>query len=158
MSRRQVVSGDELQFIVFRVGQGEYALRIDQVERILRYVPPERWEQGPEFLAGRIAYGSGLVPLLDLRARAAVKPTLHEETRIMVLVPAQQPLAVAVDQVREAMRVDTRTIQPAAGAESAPLGAAAGGAFERAGRSIMILNAARLLSDAERLALSEALT
>jgi purine-binding chemotaxis protein CheW len=158
MSRRQVVSGDELQFIVFRVGQVEYGLRIDQVERILRYVPPERWEAGPAFLAGRIAYGSGLVPVLDLRVRAAVKPSLHEETRIMVLAPDQQALAVAVDQVREAMRVDTRTIQPPAEAGSDPLRAAAAGSIARGERSILILNAARLLSDAERMALSEALT
>lgn len=158
MSRRQMVSGDELQFIVFRVGQVEYGLRIDQVERILRYVPPDRWEAAPGFLAGRIAYGSGLVPLLDLRARAGVKPTLHEETRIMVLVPDHQPLAVAVDQVLEALRVDTRTIQPPADGGPDPLGAAAAGTIARGDRSILILNAARLLSDAERMALSEALT
>jgi len=158
MSRRIVASGDELQFIVFRLGSTEYAFRIDQVERILRYVPPEAWESGPGFLAGRITFGDGRVPVLDLRARLGLLTSMHEDTRIMVLAADHLPLAVAVDQVREAMRVDTRTIRPPAGSGPERLQPALVGTIERGARSIEILNAARLLSEAERLALLEART
>jgi len=158
VSRRAISTGDELQFVVFRVGSQELAFSIAQVERILRYEPPQEWSGCPEFLAGRITYGAAQIPLMDLRVRAGSRPMFHEETRTMVLTPEAAPLAVVVDQVKEVVRVDTRTI--AASEEAIPglPSEAASGRIERAGRTIMIVNAARLLTGAERLALSEART
>jgi chemotaxis signal transduction protein len=158
MSRRVVASDDELQFVVFHVGDRELALSIVQVDRILRYEPPEHWPAGPRFLAGRITYDGIPVPVLDLRPRAGQRPAFHEETRTMVLAPGSAPLAVVVDQVNEVLRVDTRTILPPEGELRSPFAEAASGIIPRPGRSILILNAARLLTDEERLALSEALT
>jgi chemotaxis signal transduction protein len=158
MSRRPLVSGDELQFVIFRVGNRELALSIVQVERILRYEPPTEWAEGPGFLAGRIAYGGTPVPVLDLRSRAGERPAFHEETRTMVLALEQALIAMVVDQVKEVLRVDTRTIAPPEAELPAAYAAAASGTIHRPGRSIVILNAARLLTGEERLALSEALT
>lgn len=158
MSRRVMASGDELQFVVFRVGDRELALGIVQVERILRYEPPNDWPGGPGFLAGRIAYRGALVPVIDLRPRAGQRPAFHEETRTMVLALEQASLAVVVDQVKEVLRVDTRTIQPPERELAAAFAESASGTIQRPGRNILILNAARLLTGEERLALSEALT
>jgi purine-binding chemotaxis protein CheW len=158
MSRRIVVSGDELQFIVFRLGETEFGIRIDEVERILRYTPPEAWKAGPGFLAGTIGYRGGRVPIVDLRPRAGVRPTFHEETRTMVLAIEELPLAIVVDQVIAALRVDTRTIRPATDSHPLGLRSAGAGTIDRGGHSILVLNAGRLLPAEERQALSEALT
>ena len=144
--------------MVFRVGNQELALSIAQVERILRYSPPEAWERGPEFVAGTINYGGETVALIDLRVRGGSRPVFHEETRTMVLTLEPGALAVVVDQVTEVLRVDTRTIQPSTGEIPGIPPDASGGRLERDGRTIMIVNAARLLTGAERLALSEART
>jgi len=158
MSRRVVASGDELQFVVFRLGEQDLAIGIIQVERILRYDPPEAWAEGPGFLAGRMVYHGARVPVVDLRPRAGQRPVFHEETRTMVLALEPAPLAVVVDQVKEVLRVDTRTIRPPEGQQPAGLAGAASGTIARPGRSILVLNAARLLTGEEWLALSEALT
>ena len=76
----------------------------------------------------------------------------------MVLAPGPAPLAVVVDQVNEVLRVDTRTILPPAASRGPRSRRRPSGIIARPGRTILILNAARLLTDAERLALSEALT
>ena len=158
MSRRVVASGDELQFVVFRLGEQDLAISIVQVERILRYEPPESWAEGPGFVAGRLAYHGARVPVVDLRPRIGLRAGFHEETRTMVLAIEPVPLAVVVDQVKEVLRVDTRTIQPPTGQQPEGCAGAASGTIGRSGRNILILNAARLLTGEERLALSEALT
>ena len=157
MKRRGLLSGDELQFVVFRVGTQELGLGILELGRILRYVPPTRGARGPSFLAGTIPFEGAEVPLLDLRARAGVEPTVREETRIMVLAVPGPPLALAVDQVREVVRVDSRQIAPAGAAPPGVPASAVGGVITRAGRNIVIIHAARLLDAAESAALREAL-
>ncbi len=151
------MSEDELQFVVFRLGPQEFALSIVQVERILRYEAPAAVPQAPEFLEGVMPYGGGVVPLVDLRKRLSLEAPLKEETRVMVVHLDDQHVGVVVDQVKEVLRVDTRTI-----ASPPPMvrGLAAryiSGIITRPGRTIVVLNAGRLLSTEERLALSEAL-
>ena len=157
MSRRAVPTGDELQFVVFRLGERELAFSITQVERILQHEQPAPWPEGPRFIEGLLPFGDGTVPLLDLRRRTGLNSASREEARTMVLVTETLPLAVVVDQVMEVLRVDTRTIQQAKSEVPGLPPDVAGGLIEWAGRSIMILNAARLLPSAERQALSEAL-
>jgi purine-binding chemotaxis protein CheW len=158
VSRRVLVTGDELQFLVFRVGGREFALPITQAERILRYQPGEVLAAGPEFLDGVITHAGTPTPLLDLRRRTGAEPSALEETRVMVLALDGMPLALVVDQVTEVLRVDARSIQPASLPPPGCPPESLGGLISRPGRTIVILNAARLLSVAERRALSEART
>lgn len=157
MSRRAVPTGDELQFVVFRLGDRELAFSITQVERILKHEQPAPWPKGPRFVEGLLPFGGGTVPLLDLRRRTGLDAASREETRTMVLVAEALPLAVVVDQVTEVLRVDTRIIQQAKGEVAGLPPDVAGGLIEWPGRTIMILNASRLLPSAERQALTEAL-
>ncbi|MFN8651192.1 MAG: chemotaxis protein CheW [Gemmatimonadales bacterium] len=155
---RATVSGDELQFVVFRLGSQEFGVSIFQVERILRYEQPASLPQAPDFLEGVVPYGEGVVPLVDLRKRINLAAEYVEETRVMVLAFEDHQVAVVVDQVVEVLRVDARTIT-----QPPPMvrGLAAeyiSGIITRPPRTIVVLNAARLLSSTERLALTEALS
>ncbi len=153
-----MTSGDELQFVVFRLGSQEFGLSIFQVERILRYEAPASLPKAPDFLEGVVSYGEGVVPLVDLRKRINLPAEYKEETRMMVLQFDEHHVGVVVDQVVEVLRVDTRTIT-----QPPPMvrGLAAeyiSGIITRPSRTIVVLNAARLLSSTERLALTEALS
>jgi purine-binding chemotaxis protein CheW len=153
-----IMTGDELQFVVFLLGSQEFGLSIFQVERILRYEVPASLPNAPDFLEGVMPYGSGVVPLVDLRKRIGLPADHREETRVMVLQFEEHHVAVVVDQVVEVLRVDTRTIT-----QPPPMvrGLAAeyiSGIISRPQRTIVVLNAARLLSSTERLALTEAMS
>ncbi|MBK6421594.1 MAG: purine-binding chemotaxis protein CheW [Gemmatimonadetes bacterium] len=141
---RDVVAGDELQFIVFRLASAQLAINIFQVARILRYTVPEALPDGPAGTLGGIAFGGTLVPVVDLRARLGLPAELREETRIMVLEFEAGRLAVVVDQVHEAMRVDTRTIGRVEGADPVIPADWIAGAIARPGRQVLVLHAARL--------------
>jgi purine-binding chemotaxis protein CheW len=146
--------GDELQFVAFRVGSQEFAVNIFQVERILRYERPAALPGTPDFLEGVVRYAGGVVPVVDLRKRLSLPSDVREEVRMMVLELETQRVAIVVDQVLEVLRVD-------AGVITAPppmvRGLAAqyiSGIIARPDRTIVLLNAARLLSSEERLALA----
>jgi purine-binding chemotaxis protein CheW len=147
-------TGDDIQMVTFRVGGQEFALDILQIERILRYQEPAPLPKAPDFLEGVIPYGGGAVPVVDLRKRFELEAPIREETRLMILALEAQRIGVLVDEVREVMRVDSTTITPPGPVVSGLAAAYIAGIITRPGRTIIILNARKLLSSTERLALS----
>jgi purine-binding chemotaxis protein CheW len=150
-----MITGDDVQVVTFRVGRQEFAFDILQVERILRYSAPAPLPKAPQFLEGVMPYGESAVPVIDLRKRFELDAPIQEETRLMVLELDTQRVAVLVDEVREVLRVDSTTISAPGPVVSGLAAAYIAGIITRPGRTIIILNARKLLSATERLALSE---
>jgi purine-binding chemotaxis protein CheW len=148
-------AGDDVQVVTFKVGRQEFAFDILQVERILRYSPPSPLPKAPLFLEGVMPYGETAVPVIDLRKRFELEASIREETRLMVLELETQRVAVLVDEVREVLRVDSTAIAAPGPVVSGLAAAYIAGIITRPGRTIIILNARKLLSSTERLALSE---
>ncbi|MGH7519051.1 MAG: chemotaxis protein CheW [Gemmatimonadales bacterium] len=147
---------DQIQLVAFRVGTQEFALEILQVERILRYERPAPLPKSPDFLEGVVTYDGIPVPVVDLRKRLEVPAPIDDQTRLMVLALDDQRVAVIVDEVREVLRVDSTTIvapPPIVRGLAAPYIA---GLVTRGERTLVLLQAAKLLSSTERLALSDA--
>jgi purine-binding chemotaxis protein CheW len=148
-------SGDDIQVVTFKVGRQEFAFDILQVERILRYSPPSPLPKAPLFLEGVMPYGQGAVPVIDLRKRFELDAPIREETRLMVLELDEQRVAVLVDEVREVLRVDSTAITAPGPVVSGLAAVYIAGIIARTDRTIIILNARKLLSSTERLALTE---
>jgi purine-binding chemotaxis protein CheW len=148
-------TGDDIQVVTFRVGRQEFAFDILQVERILRYSVPSPLPKAPQFLEGVMPYGDGAIPVIDLRKRFDLDAPIKEETRLMVLELEIQRVAVLVDEVNEVLRVDSTTIAAPGRVVSGLAAEYISGIISRPGRTVIILNARKLLSSNERLALSE---
>jgi purine-binding chemotaxis protein CheW len=146
-------SGEELQFVVFRVGPQEFALDIFQVERILRYERPAALPKAPAFLEGVVQYGGGVVPVVDLRKRLNLPAELREETRLMILAIDAHRVAILVDQVVEVLRVEAETIAAPPPMVRGLAAAYISGIINRPERMVVILNAGKLFDSKERLAL-----
>ena len=149
-----MTTGDDVQVVTFRVGRQEFAFDILQVERILRYSEPSPLPKAPQFLEGVLSYGDGAVPVIDLRKRFELDAPIREETRLMVLELDDQRGAVLVDEVREVLRVDSTAIAAPGPVVSGIAAVYIAGIVSRPERTIIILNARKLLSSSERLALS----
>jgi purine-binding chemotaxis protein CheW len=148
-------TGDDVQVVIFKVGRQEFAFDILQVERILRYSPPSPLPKAPQFLEGVMSYGDGAVPVIDLRKRFELDAPIREETRVMVLELDNQRIAVLVDEVREVLRVDSTAISAPGPVVSGLAAVYIAGIIARQDRTVIILNARKLLSSSERLALTE---
>lgn len=149
-------TADMIQLVVFRVGDQEFACEILQVERVLRYEKPAPVPKAPDFLEGVVPYAGGVVPVVDLRKRLEVPAPLGPDVRLLLLRLDEDRIGVLVDEVHEILRVDSRTIAPPPPLVRGLAAAYVLGVLAQGERTIVVLNAARLLSATERLALQAA--
>ena len=149
-------SADDIQVVTFRVGPQEFALDISQVERILRYEKPAALPRAPEFLEGVVRYEGSAIPVVDLRKRLELEAALTEETRLMVLSLDGQRIGMLVDQVREVIRVDSTTITAPPPMVRGLAATYIAGIITEGERTVVLLNALRLLTSTERQALATA--
>lgn len=148
-----MTQGDDIQVVVFRVGGQEFAFNVFHVQRILRHEAPAPLPKAPPFLEGVLQVQGAVVPVIDLRKRFELHAPQREETRTMVLEAEGLTVGVVVDAVVEVARVGS-------GAVAAPPAVVRGLAAEYIqgiitldGRTIILLQTARLLTSAERIAL-----
>ncbi len=149
-------SADDIQVVTFRVGPQEFALDISQVERILRYEKPAALPRAPEFLEGVVRYEGTAIPVVDLRKRLELEAAITEATRLMVLSLDGQRIGMLVDQVREVIRVDSTTITAPPPMVRGLAANYIAGIITEGERTVVLLNALRLLSSTERQALQAA--
>jgi purine-binding chemotaxis protein CheW len=148
------ITGEDVQIVSFRVGRQEFAFDILQIQRIIRYEPPAPLPQAPAFLEGVVQYAGGAVAVVDLRKRFELDAPVREETRMMIVDLGDQRVGVVVDEVREVLRVDSTAIAAPGPIVSGLAAAYIAGIVTRPGRTIIILNARKLLTSIERIALN----
>jgi purine-binding chemotaxis protein CheW len=151
-----MTAGDDVQLVTFKVAGQDFALNIFQVERILRYEAPAPLPKAPDFLEGVLQYQGAAVPLVDLRKRLGVAAPHREETRSVILEWEGGKLGVVVDAVTEVLQLAAEAITPPPGIVKGLAAEYITGLVVKDGRTIIVLNAARLLSSTEKLALEAA--
>ena len=149
-------SADDIQVVTFRVGPQEFALDISQVERILRYEKPAALPRAPEFLEGVVRYEGSAIPVVDLRKRLEREGPLTAGTRLLGRRGDGQRHGMLVDQVREVIRVDSTTITAPPPMVRGLAATYIAGIITEGERTVVLLNALRLLTSTERQALQAA--
>lgn len=150
-----MTAGDEVQLVTFRLGRQEFAFGIFHVERVLRYQPPDPLPSAPTFLEGILAYGDGVVPVVDLRKRIGLPAPVGDETRIVILDVDQGRAGAVVDAVLEVLRVPAERVTPPAPMVRGLAADYLSGIVRLGERTILVLTAPKLLSSTERLALDQ---
>jgi purine-binding chemotaxis protein CheW len=149
-------TGDDIQVVTFRVGQQDFAFDILQVERILRYEKPAGVPRAPDYLEGVLKFEGVTIPVVDLRKRLEVDATVGDETRLMVLAFESERIGLLVDEVREVLRVDAGTIAAPPPLVRGLAAAYIAGILTSRERPVVLLNARKLLSASDRIALQAA--
>jgi len=150
-------AGDDIQLVAFRVAGQEFAFNIFQVERILRYEAPKPLPRAPDFLEGVLEYESAAIPVIDLRKRLNVAAPIKEDTRTVILEYDGGKIGVVVDTVTEVLQVAASEIAPPPGIVKGLAAEYITGLVVTDGRTIIVLNTAKLLGSKERVALDAAL-
>jgi purine-binding chemotaxis protein CheW len=151
-----MTAGDDVQLVAFRVAGQEFAFNIFQVERILRYEPPSPLPRAPEFLEGVLRHEGAAVPVIDLRKRLSVPAPLREDTRTMILEWDGSRIGLVVDGVTEVLQVPAGDVTPPPPIVRGLAAEYITGLVVRDARIVIVLNAGRLLTSSERLALEAA--
>ncbi len=106
---------DEIrQFVLFRLGEEEYGLPIDDVSSIIRWEKATPVPHAPPEVEGVINLRGQVVPVVDLRRRfAGAEAELTEPDRIVVTESAAGKIGLAVDTASEVCSIPAEEIRPA---------------------------------------------
>jgi len=145
--------GEERQFVVFRLGDDQFALPIEAVNEVAR-VPEQitRVPRTPKFLEGVINLRGEVLPVVDQRRRFDL-PALADgrSRRLLVVRTAQHRAGLIVDSVSEVMRCFADDIEPAPSLTGEKVRLVQGVVnLDGAGRIVLVLDPAELLTRAER--------
>lgn len=143
-----------LQIVVFRLGDDEFALPISAVDEVAR--APEqvtRLPRAPSFLEGVINLRGEVLPVVDQRRRFDMPPAAVDGAarRLIVVRTERHRAGLLVDAVSEVLTCDAAQVEPAPDLTGEANRLVQGVVnLEAAGRLVLLLDPAELLTRAER--------
>jgi purine-binding chemotaxis protein CheW len=145
--------GEIVKFLIFRLGDDEFGLPIDTVDEVAR-VPDQitRLPKTPAFLEGVINLRGEVLPVVDQRRRFDM-PKLEDAAgqRLVVVRTERHRAGLIVDSVSEVLSTDAARIEPAPDLTGQATRLVHGVLnLEHAGRIVLLLDPAELLTRAER--------
>jgi purine-binding chemotaxis protein CheW len=153
-----MTSDDEIEtasdrFLVFRLGDDEFALPIEAVIEVAR-VPEQitRVPKTPAFLEGVISFRGEVLPVVDQRRRFDMAVDGGDMTRRLIVVRSERHrAALIVDAVSEVLSHQRGAMDPAPDLTGDQTRLVLGVInLDEAGRMVMVLDPTELLSRAER--------
>lgn len=57
---------EDIQFVSFKIGEGEFALPIEAVQEVIKHIPPTKLPKAPTFVSGIINLRGRVTPLIRL--------------------------------------------------------------------------------------------
>tara|TARA_R110002020_G_scaffold993_5_gene4924 strand:- start:9444 stop:9938 length:495 start_codon:yes stop_codon:yes gene_type:complete len=147
-------ASSESQFVTFCLGDEVFALPVEVVREILDHEDPFKIPHGPDYLLGlREVRGQG-VPVIDLRLKLGMSRTVKTpHTRILVLdVPLKDrvlALGLVADKVFEVTPFRQDQVEEAPDIGIRWNSDYIAGVVRRDGGFVVIVDLARLFSDAE---------
>jgi purine-binding chemotaxis protein CheW len=104
-----------LQIVVFTIDRIEYALRIEAVREIIRYVEPQPTSSSLSWLLGVINLRGSIVPIIELGARIGREIDERDpaSAKVLVLEHGDSTIGAVVTSVDEVLRVDAAQVRPA---------------------------------------------
>ncbi|MBK1703304.1 chemotaxis protein CheW [Halochromatium glycolicum] len=106
--------GDNQQFLVFSLGEEEYAIDILKVQEILGYENVTRIANAPDFIKGVTNLRGIIVPIVDLRIKFNLDKVEYDgQTVVIVVNVSDRIVGIVVDGVSDVMTLTPDQIKPA---------------------------------------------
>jgi purine-binding chemotaxis protein CheW len=147
------IESEDIQFLVFRLEDDEFALPIAAVDEVAR-VPDSlsRLPKTPKFLEGVVNLRGEVLPVVDQRKRFDMPKAKNPEGRRLIVVrTARHRAGLIVDSVSEVLRTPPDAIKPPPNLTEDTARLIHGVInLEKQNRMVLVLDPAELLTRAER--------
>ena len=108
------VESGSREFLVFSLGDEEYAIDILKVQEIRGYDNVTRIANAPDFIKGVANLRGIIVPIVDLRLKFRLERVEYDEQTVVIVVSiAERVVGIVVDRVSDVMTLDSEQIKPA---------------------------------------------
>lgn len=101
---------EETEVIAFRLANEEYAIRIAELQEVLRKQRITAIPRSPKYLKGITSIRGKILPIVCLRERLGLKGEDADNEKIIVLSGKKEPLGVLVDAVIGVFRFPSREL------------------------------------------------
>jgi purine-binding chemotaxis protein CheW len=105
------------KYMVFRLAEQEHALQILKVRELIGLLPITRLPASPPAVRGVINLRGRVIPVMDLRLRFGMPPTVISEQSVIIVVQYQQnerelTMGLLVDEAVEVLNIGAAQIEP----------------------------------------------
>jgi len=103
---------EEVQLVVFKIGDEEFGVEINQVREIVKLVSITRMPRAPVFIEGVVNLRGQIITVIDLAKRLDLPSAgKTDATRIMVVEVGEDTVGMIVDSVSEVLRLSADDIE-----------------------------------------------
>jgi purine-binding chemotaxis protein CheW len=108
------IRADNQQYLVFSLGDEEYAIDILKVQEIRDYDNVTRIANTPEFIKGVANLRGIIVPIVDLRIKFKLEHVEYDAQTVVIVVNiGARIVGIVVDRVSDVMALTPEQIKPA---------------------------------------------
>jgi len=112
MTEKSTPISEEIQLVIFKIGDEEFGVNIHQVKEIVRLVPITPIPRAPEFIEGVVNLRGQILAVMDLAKRLELPSRPRsEKTRIIVVEVEDNIVGMIVDEVTEVLRLPLEKIE-----------------------------------------------
>ncbi|MCG0238028.1 MAG: chemotaxis protein CheW [Firmicutes bacterium] len=138
------------QVVVFRVGEGFYAVPIGQVREVVAWTRPMPLPGSPPHVEGVLSLRGEVIPVVDLSRRfGRTRSVPDAQSRILVVEIAGQVAGVVVDAVTEVLTLADGALQPVAPAFRNPDDPLVVGVFHRGDDLVVLVDLERVVGEGQ---------
>lgn len=103
---------EEIQLVVFRIGNEDFGVKIQQVREIVRLIPITPIPKAPDCIEGVVNLRGTILAVMDLSKRLHIKGNPpSEKTRIIVVELDNNVVGMIVDEVSEVLRIPLNRVE-----------------------------------------------
>ena len=108
----RIINNDITQYIVVGLGNEQYGIDIKYIDNIVRMQRITRVPKSSEYFRGVINLRGEVVPVMSLRLKMGLEADEYtNKTRIIIVkTESNAPIGLIVDEVREVVTLDERSI------------------------------------------------
>lgn len=149
-NRPRETLADAGQYLTLRLGSEEYAIDILRVQEIRSYEEPTRMANAPAFVKGVINLRGAIVPIVDLRMKLDIVNVEYNSFTVVILLNVHNTvIGAVVDGVSDVVTLNDQNIKAAPQFDSKIDARFITGIADIAGRMLIVMNVAALLSPSE---------
>ena len=103
---------ETVQYIVIKIGEEQYGIDISFIDNIVRMQSITRVPHVQPYFAGVINIRGEVVPVMSIRLKMGLEADEHTDKTRIIIVKAESnaPIGLIVDEVKEVVTLDERSI------------------------------------------------
>lgn len=140
----------EDRFLCFNLGEEEFALPLLTVREVIGTPKISKVPQSASHFLGIMDLRGLIISVVDLRIKFNLKPTVSDETTIIILDMQGYNLGIMVDQVNAVIELGATEISEKPSLNSSKLNEAVKGIFRKDNRLVLIIEIAKVLSNEDK--------